>query len=237
MASYLATNYRVGDGSTTIWNVSFAGARPDQGDGTEAYLDADSVLAALTTRQEDGTVTETPVTGELVGPSQYRIAPPVASGQEFKIYRSTLRDYPLVDFNNFAALDANDLDDSARQALYVVQEIYDLATGTSEVARASAVNAFQALQTANSAYDFVSGVFTELYDAIAVLPSVREGDFAALGDVLVATSDGTRTKTLKSWMQDLVKKPDALNPVLYGTVTIEESDEMVGFQSYDEGEL
>lgn len=203
MAKYLASNFYVGDGSTLVWDVAFAGTRPDQEDGTEAYLDNDSVVAALITREEDGSITETPVSGELVGPSQYRIDPPVANGQEFKIYRSTQREYPLVDFNNFAALDASDLDDSARQALYVVQEIYDVTTDTSEVANTAAANALEAVQTAGAAYDFVSGAFTELYEAIAAIPTIRDGDLSVLGDALVEAGNSGDIRALTSWMEYL----------------------------------
>ena len=144
MASYLATNYRVGDGSTTIWNVSFAGARPDQGGGTEAYLDPDSVKAVTITENPDGSETETPLIGTLLSPTQFEITPAVASGVRFKVYRETNKQYPLVDFTDFAALSEAELDASFRQTLYAVQEIQDVVTYSD----ARSVEARQLAQTA-----------------------------------------------------------------------------------------
>lgn len=128
MARYYATQYFTGDGQTTRWNISFAGARPDTNSGTTAWFKTSDVKAATIVQNADGTETETELTVSIVGPTQVDIVPAVGKDVRFKIYRQSEREYPLVDFQDYASLTATELDDAFRQTLYGVQELSDLAT-------------------------------------------------------------------------------------------------------------
>lgn len=166
--SYLATNYRVGDGSTTIWNVSFAGARPDQGDGTEAYLDPDSIQAVRIDTASDGSETETSIMGTLIGPTQYEITPALAEGVRVKIYRETEKQYPLVDFTDFTTISENDLDIQARQTLYSVQELNDVVLYSDKRSVTASLNAQEALDSAQAAQTDVSSAVDTANDAESI---------------------------------------------------------------------
>jgi len=148
---YYSQNRKVGDGVTTVWEFSFAGARPDVGDGTETYLEADDVLVALADFDEFGVETRTELgAATLVGPAQVEITPAIADGQEFVIYRETLVETPVADFTDFASISEQDLDFSFRQGLFVVQELSDLTQDTRDFALGALVVSGQAVDTTNT---------------------------------------------------------------------------------------
>ena len=158
MARYYATQYFTGDGQTTRWNISFAGARPDTHSGTTAWFKDTDVKAATIVQNADGTETETEVTVTIVGPTQVDIVPAIAKDVRFKVYRQSEREYPLVDFQDYSALTAAELDEAFRQTLFGVQELSDLATYSdlrsiraSTVAQSSVDDAKNAVKTANEA--------------------------------------------------------------------------------------
>lgn len=158
---YFANNRKVGDGVTTVWDFSFAGARPGTGDGTETYLEQPDVLVALVDFDTFGLETRTPITTGVTfgpGPAQITVTPAIASGQEFVIYRDTLVETPVADFTDFASISEQDLDFSFRQALFVVQELADTTQDTENFAR-------RALSTAGDAVT-TTGTFTARVDSL-----------------------------------------------------------------------
>lgn len=141
---YFATNRKVGDGSTTVWEFSFAGARPDANNGTEPYLEPSDVGVALVSFDSEGRELRTPVNHTLIAPAQVEVTPAIANGQDFVIFRQTESELPVTDFTDFASISEQDLDNSTRQTLFTVQELQDRVTDAND-------NSIRATGTANYA--------------------------------------------------------------------------------------
>src|SRR5690554_5251820 len=150
---YFATNRKVGDGSTTVWEFSFAGARPDANNGTEPYLSAEDIGVALVSYDAVGREQRTPVAFTLTGPAQVTITPAIAAGQDFVIFRETESDLPVSDFTDFASISEQDLDNSFRQSLFVVQEMRDRTQDATTIAGEARQVAGEALLVAEAAED------------------------------------------------------------------------------------
>ena len=173
MARYYATQYFTGDGQTTRWNISFAGARPDTNSGTTAWFKESDVKAATIVQNADGTETETALTVSIVGPTQVDIVPAVAKDVQFKVYRESEREYPLVDFQDYSALTAAELDEAFRQTLFGVQELSDLAAY-------SALRSSSAYVLATSARDDAAAAKTSSASAEkAAVAAKAEADIAS----------------------------------------------------------
>lgn len=171
---YFANNRKVGDGVTTVWDFSFAGARPDAEDGTKSYLEQSDIRVALVDFDEFGLETRTEITFELIGPSQVRVEPSVPSGQDFVIYRKTPSDFVISDFVDFASVSERDLDDAFRQGLFAVQELRDESADTRRIAD-------DARRDTAAALDIVSEITGE---EEPLLDLVRKADLeAGLGEV------------------------------------------------------
>lgn len=182
---YFATNRKTGDGTTTVWSFSFAGARPDANNGTEAYLEADDVRVATVAISANGEETRTPLNFVLgPGPAQVTVTPAVANGQAFVIYRETDSDSPVADFTDFASISEQDLDSGFRQTLFVVQESSD------RVADASA-NAVNALTAANNAVEVAGSTIDTANNALSVAnaASSQAGNAASAAATSVATAN------------------------------------------------
>lgn len=150
---YFATNRKVGDGSTTVWEFSFAGARPDANNGTEPYLEPGDVGVALVDYDDEGREHRTPINFSLTGPAQVTITPAIAAGQDFVIFRETESDLPVSDFTDFASISEQDLDNSFRQTLFVVQEMRDRTQDATDIAGEARQVAGEALLVAEAAED------------------------------------------------------------------------------------
>src|SRR5690554_3373493 len=150
---YFATNRKVGDGSTTVWEFSFAGARPDANNGTEPYLSAEDIGVALVSYDAVGREQRTPVAFTLTGPAQVTVTPAIAAGQDFVIFRETEADLPVSDFTDFASISEQDLDNSFRQSLFVVQEMRDRTQDATTLAGEARQVAGEALLVAEAAED------------------------------------------------------------------------------------
>lgn len=148
---YFATNRKVGDGSTTVWEFSFAGARPDANNGTEPYLEPEDVGVALVDYDDEGREHRTPINFSLTGPAQVTITPAIAAGQDFVIFRETESDLPVSDFTDFASISEQDLDNSFRQTLFVVQEMRDRTQDAADIAGEARQVAGEALLVAEAA--------------------------------------------------------------------------------------
>lgn len=106
-------SWHTGDGSTVLWNFSFAGVNP-------GYIQQDHVKVYAVLNGERVAV---PFTWETS--SRIRVEPAIAAGVTFVIARETPKDAPLVDFINGALLTERNLDMQARQAIYAVAEMVD----------------------------------------------------------------------------------------------------------------
>lgn len=151
---YLATNRKVGDGTTQVWGFSFAGARPDANNGTEPYLDTDDIRVATVEITSEGNEIRDPILFELgPGPSQVTITPAIAAGQDFVIFRETEANLPVSDFTDFTSISEQDLDNSFRQSLFVVQEMRDRTQDSTTTAGEARQVAGEALLVAEAAED------------------------------------------------------------------------------------
>src|SRR5690606_3240758 len=113
-----AVNNFPGDGSTTDWNIDFAGRTP-------GYISIDHVRAALI---DDVTGEETPV---LLGPENFilptriRVTPAVPVGVTLRVWRDTPKDSPMLDYTDGALMIERNLDTSNEQNIYAIAEMVD----------------------------------------------------------------------------------------------------------------
>lgn len=106
-----------GDGTTTDWNIQFAGHYP-------GYISINHVRASVT----DGGGMETPLIlsrSNFIQPTLLRIEPAVATGRVLRVWRVTPKDAPIVNYNDGAILTEQNLDTSFHQAVYVSAEMVD----------------------------------------------------------------------------------------------------------------
>ena len=99
-AKYSIQKY-AGDGSTVVWQISFAGG----------YISRSHVKAYTTA--SDGT--ETDITLQWTGDNTVVVYPPVPTGTILTIYRDTPKDRPLADFTDGAVVSEMNLDSNAEQ--------------------------------------------------------------------------------------------------------------------------
>lgn len=192
---YFATNRKVGDGSTTVWEFSFAGARPDANNGTEPYLEPQDVGVALVSYDAEGREERTPVSFTLLGPSQVEVIPAIADGQDFVIFRETEDALPVTDFTDFASISEQDLDNAIRQTLFVVQEARDDLNDGNEnaatargIANSAAAEAASATATANSATATANTALSTANSASSVAAGAASTANSAAADVSTALS-------------------------------------------------
>lgn len=169
------THY-LADGVTTAWPFSFTGG----------YISADHVRAQV--RDLAGLLTELSVdpVNDLIGEFQLRVTPPVASGHELRIYRSTPRDVPLVDFTDGSQLPEVNLDILAKQSIFVAAESADLlGVSTTEDLTALAVAAGSAAAAASASQ---TAAATSASTAGAQSAAAAASAAAALGHASTAAS-------------------------------------------------
>lgn len=103
------------DGTTTVWNFSFAGG----------YIDRDHVRVQ-TMDKATRILTDYPISGaNFIGDFQLELTPAIPAGLELIIYRDTPKDIPLVNFADRAALTEVALDLNAKQSIFAAAEGYD----------------------------------------------------------------------------------------------------------------
>lgn len=111
---YSQNHWIADDSGQTIWNFTFS----------DGYIDQSYVKAYTM----DG-VTKTDLTivpGQFTGPYQLTITG-IQPGMTLVIYRDTPKVAPLVVYSTGARFNANNLDESNRQAIHCIQELADLA--------------------------------------------------------------------------------------------------------------
>ena len=117
------------DGTTTVWNFSFAGGYLDRAHVKVQVMDKVTLL-----------VTQIPISdANFIGDYQLQLIPAVEAGQELTIYRDSPKDLPLVDFADRAALTEAALDLNAKQAIFAAAEVTD--TVSTSLAAVSQVGA------------------------------------------------------------------------------------------------
>ncbi len=102
------------DGTTTVWDFSFA----------SGYLDPSHVKAYTT----DSLGAQTPIVVTepmLIGEFQLEITPALADNLVLTIYRDTPKDAPLVNFTDESGFSEIALDTNAKQAVMVAAEAID----------------------------------------------------------------------------------------------------------------
>lgn len=103
------------DGTTTVWNFSFAGGYLDREHVKVQVMDKVTLL-----------VTQIPISdANFIGDYQLQLVPAIEVGQELTIYRDSPKDLPLVDFADRAALTEVALDLNAKQAIFASAEVTD----------------------------------------------------------------------------------------------------------------
>lgn len=102
----------VGDGSRVLWDFDFAGG----------YIAPEHVKVVIN---------GVPTTATLVSPGTVAINPPVPAGQNFTIERHTPKDTPLADFARGANITELNLDNNAKQGVFVAAEAIDRFSGLS----------------------------------------------------------------------------------------------------------
>ena len=117
------------DGTTTVWNFSFAGG----------YIERAHVKVQLMDKVTLNIV-QVPITeANFIGDFQLQLIPAFPIGAELTIYRDSPKDVPLVNFTDKAALTESSLDLNARQAIFVAAESSDqLATSLQAVSQVTA---------------------------------------------------------------------------------------------------
>lgn len=104
-----------GDGEKINWEISFAGG----------YIIKEHVKALVTDLA--GNSNEQLFT--WAGDSTVQITPPVPEGYSLTIFRETPKDRPIADFQDGAVINEKNLDDNAKQAVFIAAEALDRGEG------------------------------------------------------------------------------------------------------------
>lgn len=187
---FLASNLFTGDGTTTIWEFSFAGLMPDAAPGTTPYIDAADVKAEEIipggVDEEDVSIARELT---LVGPNQAQVTPAVAVGNFLRVYRETENRFPLVNYQGLQAVSEFDLDLANRQAVYIVQEARDAARGAGNLSAEALALAQGAAQAAEEAAEAAAAEAAEAaVQATASAASAAAAVAAIAAGVLPLTS-------------------------------------------------
>lgn len=148
-----ALNRFEGNGTTTAWNLTFAGG----------FIDRSHVKAYLV--NTDGSLTE--LGFSWITDTSVNVTPAVADGQEFVFYRDTPKSAPLVDFNGGSAFTERNLDTLSKQAVFIGAETIDRFAGVEERTTAATAAAAAATATANGADDKADTALSQAASAIS----------------------------------------------------------------------
>ncbi|WNV48176.1 tail fiber protein [Caulobacter phage Quill_5.2] len=136
-------NTFTGDGSTTTFNINFAGGYIQQSH-VKAYID-------------NGDDTRTDVTVTFIGPNTVSTSAPAPVGKHMVIWRDTPKSSPMVDFTDGSIVNEANLDKIARQAVFVSAEmvdrfatVADLGDDAITIANAATAKAEEAITKANA---------------------------------------------------------------------------------------
>ena len=171
-----ALNRFDGDGTTTTWELTFAGG----------FIDRAHVKAYLV--NVDGTLTE--LGFDWITDTSVDVSPAVADAQEFVFYRDTPKNAPLVDFNGGSAFTEKNLDILSKQAVFIGAETIDRFAGVEErttaataTAAAATVIANAAAATADEALD-AAGTAVTTANAASDTATAVAGEFDALAGTI-----------------------------------------------------
>lgn len=110
-----ATNRFPGDGTTTQFEISFAGG----------YMDKSHVKAYIEDVETKVRTEITVTTGMFTGPFTLDLGVFAPVGSNMVLYRDTPKDAPLVDFVNGSRITEANLDKVAQQSVFIGAEIFD----------------------------------------------------------------------------------------------------------------
>lgn len=113
MPEFSTLNEYAGDGSTTVWQISFTGG----------YLSREHVKVQVFDDLdfENGV----PVNFSFISDYSISITPAVSVGKFIRIYRDTPTKVPIVDFSDGSVINERTLDQNAKQAVFALAEIKD----------------------------------------------------------------------------------------------------------------
>lgn len=108
-------NHYVGDGERITWELSFAGG----------YIKREHVRAQVTDFDGNATAQEFSWTGD----NTVVVSPPVPEGYGLTFIRDTPKTVPIADFTDGAVINEKNLDDNAKQAVFIAAEALDRGEG------------------------------------------------------------------------------------------------------------
>lgn len=150
------------DGSQTVWDFAFTGIDPDDPASATYLSPADVHVQEVT---PSGVATERTFT--FVTASSVSVVPPIAAGNNIRIYRSTPVADAIVNFQDKQVVQEKDLDSNNRQLFYVVQEARDAATHAITDSAQAVADSAEALDKANQAIDATSAdVIEQINEAV-----------------------------------------------------------------------
>lgn len=227
---YLSLVRKPTDGTTTLWEFSFAGG----------YLHREYVHASLIDEDAD---TITPVEFQWIGPNQIQIVPALPAGKILEIYRDTNKVHPLVDYTDGSVLNETNLNRNAIQAIHAIAELSDRSADVDENASVSAALAQVAAEKAEAASQEAESAAIEAQEAAesakesALGVQVLRSDLSspAVGPTLIgfhkdqdypegtigeAINDLPTASDLQASIQDHNNSPDA-HPALSAFISAE----------------
>lgn len=222
-----ATNRFPGDGTTTQFEISFAGG----------YMDKSHVKAHI----EDNTTkvrTLVTITAPMfIGPYTLALGVTAAVGSTMVIYRDTPKDVPLVDFVNGSRITEANLDKVAQQSVFIGAEVYDSTrvgevvallegAGASALANADAAAASAAAATVSAGASLASSaVATAAQVAAAASASAASvhavdasADAVAVAALAASLSGGSIGFTAAAYDFGSITDPNTYFNLDFGTV-------------------
>jgi tRNA threonylcarbamoyladenosine modification (KEOPS) complex Cgi121 subunit len=108
-------NHFPGDGERTLWDINFAGG----------FIKRDHVKAVVTTPNDIKTSVEI----IWLSDATIQITPPVPFRHILTVYRETPKNTPIANFHDGAVVNEQNLDDNAKQAVFIAAEAIDRGEG------------------------------------------------------------------------------------------------------------
>lgn len=202
---YLTISEFLGDGVTTSWEFNFAGG----------YISRDHVRAEYRNGEEVVPIPLSP--SNFASDFTLVISPPIPAGATLRIFRSTPKEAPLVNFTGGSNFTEANLDLLARQTVFSAAEAFD------ENAYSQTLTAALDLAAASSAaQQAAASASSSAAAAAAAAASVPRSDqpyvILAMGQSNMRGFAPVTTTDLSTNPRVLMWDTDALNsPVVFGT--------------------
>lgn len=162
-----------GDGTTTSWELNFAGG----------YLSKSHIKAYVQDAETLVVLREiTLASGDWLGPNTIKVEPAILVTERLTVYRDTPKDMPLVNFSDGSIFVEQNLDTLAKQAVFVAAEMVDRfgdSVNESNSAAAAAQAARDAAIAAAADAAAVAAGFLALQTSVADALAGQDADIAA----------------------------------------------------------